>query len=186
MTSDAIKARNRANARQSTGPKSACGKAVVAGNARKHGATARPDPESIELWLAIIMDDPEITTRGFVPLDDLGFKGLALAHAEAKLATTERALQGFHTARTYPRGLEEETLEAMQQFLVAFKQPTNIPRDAQFLDTRPRSATRQDAKDDVPRNLKRYAAEARAQKRKALKAWIAAGGAAHHSRIADQ
>ena len=44
MTREDIAARNRANAQTSTGPKTARGKAAVAGNARRHGATARPDP----------------------------------------------------------------------------------------------------------------------------------------------
>ncbi|MDU8913509.1 hypothetical protein [Aestuariicoccus sp. MJ-SS9] len=47
MTDGAITARNRANATQSTGPRSATGKAVVAQNARQHGATAQPDRERV-------------------------------------------------------------------------------------------------------------------------------------------
>ena len=88
MSSDAIRARNQANARRSTGPKTARGKAAVAGNARKHGATRPPDPESVVTWLAIIRDDPEITTQDLVPQDDLGFRELALARAEARLVQT--------------------------------------------------------------------------------------------------
>ncbi|MFA8444031.1 hypothetical protein [Yoonia sp.] len=48
MTTDPITIRNKANARKSTGPKSAAGKAVVAGNARKHGVTGRPDPGRVK------------------------------------------------------------------------------------------------------------------------------------------
>ena len=67
MSSDPITARNRANAQKSTGPKTAEGKAIVAGNARQHGATARPDPGSVAAWLAIILDRPEITPGDLLP-----------------------------------------------------------------------------------------------------------------------
>src|SRR5437016_13989500 len=41
MASDRKRAANRDNARKSTGPKSAQGKAKVSGNARRHGFSAR-------------------------------------------------------------------------------------------------------------------------------------------------
>ena len=39
MTAEAIVRRNRRNARLSTGPRTALGKAIAAGNARSHSAT---------------------------------------------------------------------------------------------------------------------------------------------------
>ena len=40
MSGADIAARNRANAQKRTGPRTVEGKAIVAGNARRHGATA--------------------------------------------------------------------------------------------------------------------------------------------------
>ena len=50
--------RNKRNAQHSTGPKSAGGKAIVAQNARRHGATAAANPAEIETWLRVILDTP--------------------------------------------------------------------------------------------------------------------------------
>ena len=72
MSADHIAARNRSNAQNSTGPKTAKGKAVVAGNARKHGVTGRPDPDRIQKWLAIILNQPNISLADLMPDDDHG------------------------------------------------------------------------------------------------------------------
>ena len=68
MTDDRITARNRANAQKSTGPKTPLGKATVAGNALRHGATARPDPKSVAAWLEIILDRPTLGLLGSTAL----------------------------------------------------------------------------------------------------------------------
>lgn len=95
MTRDEIAARNRANASKSTGPKTVQGKAVVAGNARRHGATARPDPAAVATWLRIILDDPDITAKALVPTDARGYRALMLAQAEVQLVTATNALRDF-------------------------------------------------------------------------------------------
>lgn len=95
MTRDEIAARNRANAAKSTGPKTEQGKAVVAGNARRHGATARPDPAAVATWLRIILDDPDITAEAFVPTDARGYRALMLAQAEVQLVTATNALRAY-------------------------------------------------------------------------------------------
>jgi hypothetical protein len=177
MTSDAIRARNRSNARKSTGPKTARGKAAVAGNARKHGATSPPDPESVVAWLAIIRDDPAITAQDLVPQDDLGFCGLALAQAEAKLAQTERALRDHEADDSDPLVPQDALHEACQHMMQAITQGRNSAHGAELLRAMMPRLQLQSLKNDLHRRLKRYVAEARAQRRKALKAWIAAGGA---------
>ncbi len=95
MTREEIAARNRVNAQKSTGPKTASGKAVVAGNARRHGATARPDPDTVATWIRIILDDPEITAEALLPINERGARALLLAQAEVQLVTAKRALRDF-------------------------------------------------------------------------------------------
>ena len=62
-----IAARNRLNAQKSTGPKTASEKALVAGNARRHGATARPYPDTVVTWIRVILDDPKMQRRPYFP-----------------------------------------------------------------------------------------------------------------------
>ena len=95
MTREEIAARNCVNAQKSTGPKTAHGKAVVAGNARRHGATAQPDPELVATWLGIILDDPDITPKALMPTDERGFRALMLAQAEVQLITAKNAHRDF-------------------------------------------------------------------------------------------
>ena len=56
MTSVRQQAANRRNAARSTGPKSECGKAIAAKNARSHGLTAAPPESEVEAWLRIILN----------------------------------------------------------------------------------------------------------------------------------
>lgn len=95
MISDAISARNRANAAKSTGPRSEAGKAVVAQNARRHGATARLDPELVSTWLKIILNTPEISHEHFTQDQESGRLALELARAEAVLCRSEQAMKDF-------------------------------------------------------------------------------------------
>ncbi len=174
MTANHIVRRNRANASESTGPRTPEGKAVVAGNARRHGATARPDPASVGLWLRIILGRPDLTLADFVPCDERRFRALALAEAEARLESCERALADFEAGRNlaapYPdhcseaelvkRALAGETLTRSEDRLV-------MRLITALFD--PRAARRLE---DPGRLLKRYRNEARARRAKAFKAWI--------------
>ena len=95
MSPDRITARNRANAQKSTGPNSARGKAVVAQNARRHGATSKPDPTSVAAWLKIILDTPDLNAGDMLG-DDIRIScALALAEAEVRMWTTQSALDAF-------------------------------------------------------------------------------------------
>ncbi|QIQ87525.1 hypothetical protein [Erythrobacter sp.] len=107
MSADHLTRRNRANAKKSTGPRTARGKARVAGNARKHGATAQPDPQRVASWLAIILDRPEISGQDFTPADDRGYRALALAQAEARLNAAEQALRDLEKQHTATSRREE-------------------------------------------------------------------------------
>ncbi len=90
-----IAARNRSNARNSTGPKTALGKASVARNALRHGATSAPDSASVADWLKIILNTPEISHEHFTPDGENGRLALELARAEAVLCRSEHAMTDF-------------------------------------------------------------------------------------------
>ncbi|WP_050929908.1 hypothetical protein [Aestuariivita boseongensis] len=190
MTSDRITARNRANARKSTGPKTKHGKDISAGNARRHGATARPDPESIAAWLGIILDRPDITIKDLLPSDEAGYRALALAEAEVKIVAAERALLEFEAGLAPPR--------------LKSRKPPLIPKEDPDLDNivnlmkeklkteectkaerrKAEAALKTLARMRAPRVsyysqnghhrlLRRYLSEARSKRRKAFEAWAA-------------
>jgi len=179
MTRDEIAARNRANAAKSTGPKTAQGKAVVAGNARRHGATALPDPAAVATWLRIILDDPDITAGAFVPTEERGYRALMLAQAEVQLVTATNALRAHEagmplilrlgkqlTGRDIMEGLASGELPRRDRS----RSQAQVYRDILVRRAELRSAERQQ------RLFKRYWGEARAQRPKAFLAWLLVSG----------
>lgn len=181
MTTDRIAGRNRANARYPSGSGTARGRTRSAGNARRHGATARADPEQAAIWLSIILDRPGITLQDALPSDARGACALALAEAEVRLLAAQRALRRFeagregaddvlHTLRT----LREDILEALierggtrTEITIAVSLLTRILR------LEDRSARTGDRRQ---RLLRRYLREARARRQRAFSAWIAISG----------
>jgi hypothetical protein len=109
MRGEDIAARNRDNAQKSTGPRTVGGKAIVARNARRHGATGRPDRESVARWLAVILDRPEITPADLKPEDEVGYRARALAEAEARLISAERALREFEAGTAEPSTAQRQS-----------------------------------------------------------------------------
>lgn len=95
MTSSLITARNKANAKKSTGPKTAAGKARVSGNAWRHGATARTDLGSVATWARIILDRPELTLADLLKDSVRMAAALALAEAEVQLVSAQATLDEF-------------------------------------------------------------------------------------------
>ena len=173
MTSD-IARRNRANAAKSTGPRTPAGKAAVCGNARRHGATAKPNPARVGLWLRIILGRPDLTLARFLPCDERSFRALALAEAEARLESCERALADFEAGRNlaapYPDHCSDA--ELVKRALAGESLTPSEDRLVMRLITAlvdPRTARRLE---DPGRLLRRYRNEARARRKKAFKAWI--------------
>jgi hypothetical protein len=96
-------ARIRASAQQkSTGPRTLEEKATMAGNTRRHGVTGRPDRERVALWLAVILDRPEITPADLMSEEEFGNRPPALAEAEARLISADMALRGFEAGTAKP------------------------------------------------------------------------------------
>ncbi|PWK53144.1 hypothetical protein [Silicimonas algicola] len=178
MTSDEIAARNRANAGRSTGPRTAPGKAMVASNALRHGATARPDPGSVAGWLAIILDSPHITPGDLLPADECGVRALALAQAEAHLVAAERALQAFETGAAKPgectKDLRETADLIMDELLEFVGTRREVRPDLSILRRIARVETEETMSGgERHRLLRRYLREARTGRRHAFEAWAA-------------
>lgn len=178
MSSNHITRRNQANAQKSTGPTSAEGKAKVSQNARRHGATAQPDPQSVATWLAIICDRPDLTPSDLMPADDMGYRALALAAAEVRVAASEQALI------TFEREALEQPAEPPTSLELTYQVLRNNFANENVTKREVRSVARLLHNDEVRkladaslggrmhRLLKRYLAEARSKRRKAFAAWL--------------
>jgi hypothetical protein len=178
VTPEAITTRNRANAAKSTGPRSTAGKAAVAQNARRHGATARPDRERVAIWARIILDTPDLGPTDLLT-DDIRIQcALVLASAEARFAGATRALEDFEAGAAPPADAEETLRSDIGQVLNAFAgQPISKAERDEALDliARMQKETTETAQahDRRHRLLKRYWREARAQRKRAFRDWLA-------------
>ena len=178
MTSDTITARNRANAAKSTGPRSDAGKTVVAQNARKHGATARPDPERVVAWARIILDTPDLGPIDLLADDTRTRSALALARAEARLAEATRALDEFEAGIAPPSDEEEpieEQIIEIRAMLDGMPMSARDRRTGMSLIAGLQKALNRETMQGGPHHklLKRYWREARAQRRRAFHEWLA-------------
>jgi hypothetical protein len=179
VTSASIIKRNRANAKKSTGPRTAQGKATVSANARRHGATARVDPEQVARWLGVILDQPSLGLDDILSSDDdrIG-SALALAEAEMRLARSENLLKAF----------EIEAQDSEDKYLKIYR--GSLPVIAGFNASLPsggrltgaRKILKQIAIGKVDgkilggwrhKLLLRYRNEARARRRRAFQNWVA-------------
>lgn len=176
MSSDDISRRNRANAKNSTGPKTRKGKARVAENARKHGATAQPSPASVATWLAIILDQPQLTPSDLMPQDDAGYRALALAGAEARLIAAENAWHEFEQNHASVTPREELGFDEFVERVLPASEfgPNRHARVTEVLELQYSAQLSQMAQEKRERHrlLKRYLAEAKSKRRKAFAAWL--------------
>lgn len=177
MTPDQIAARNRRNATKSTGPKTAEGKVIVAGNARRHGATSEPDPESIVAWLAIILDKPGLAPEDLLPNDERGLHALALAEAEVRLVAAERALRELENGQARPSAVTQDIIDMADLFKAELQNSKATARELKSGFSLLARISRLKAYETQPggkrhRLLKRYVREAQTQRRRALRAWL--------------
>lgn len=81
-------------------------------NARRHGATARPDPETVALWLKVILCKDALSTDDLHPSDAAGQAALQLAQAEARRLAAELATDAAITSEP-ERGSDLALFEEM-------------------------------------------------------------------------
>lgn len=184
MTRKSVTARNRANAASSTGPKTAEGRAVSAMNARRDGATGKPDQALVGAYLSVILDQPYLSLGDLVSPDEATQKALALAQAEARLVVAQNALTAFEAqgSATNPQGFGgagaiEEAATFWLNDLVSSEKSRR--REALRCIAVLEGCVRQQKKQRAPnparayRLLVRYVSEAKAARGRALAAWLA-------------
>ena len=177
MTSGRQLAANRANARRSTGPKTAAGKARSAGNARRHGLTAPPEMGALRAWYRLILADPGASPD---PLERDPRRRAArnLAEAEAQLQRVRLAEEQYlrNPEGDLSRG-ERDMIDA-EGILLAGAEYSGWDRRGRWLMgrvskmMRRETERRQKSQKRLGRTLTRYRGEAEARRRKALRRWI--------------
>ena len=178
MTQQHIIARNRANAQKSTGPRSEQGKSIVSNNARRHGATARPDPKGVAIWLTIIRDTPDLAPHELLPSNDGDFRALELAQAEVRLLAAREALHQFEAGNAEP--VEDvDDLQGLKRYLIdelaSDKTSALERRSAKSVLAHIAKLAAQETQIGGKRHrlFKRYLGEACSQRRRAFDAWVA-------------
>ncbi|WP_223428986.1 hypothetical protein [Tateyamaria pelophila] len=177
MTSDKIAARNRANAQKSTGPKTARGKAVVSRNAQRHGATSKPDPQSVAAWLQIILDDPALEPEAFLNDDRRMTTAMALAVAEVRLSSAKASLVRFENGEAPISDKVVELENLIENLTGAYREAGITKRESQSYLSILRYLKRRALSDAAPsrknyRLLRRYVREAKALRKKAFQNWL--------------
>jgi len=182
MTSASIIKRNRANARKSTGPLTAQGKATVSANARRHGATSKPDPASVAAWLQIILDKPNLEPTDLLAEDTRLANALALAEAEVRLCIARAALDAFERGEA-PAPDFVENMEHCRQLIVEELQFEKLTKRQISLDLSLLGRLHKIIADNSVLGgkrhllLRRYAREARGHRKRAFQNWLDHGGA---------
>ncbi len=176
---------NRANAKKSTGPRSAAGRARTSGNARRHGLTAPLPWKDVLRWYRLITDDPEALPTAN-PGEEGGSAALRLAEAEAHL---ERCLKAerSHTDLMFERAMDNIDFWRTDVSIRMDRDPFDVSVWSLWLANQDKmsdpsltggakiliriSEGRPVALHRRQRILHRYRLEAEARRRKALKAW---------------
>lgn len=177
MTSPAVTKRNRQNAKSSTGPKTAAGKARVSSNARRHGATAQPAPSAVSAWLAVILDRQDIKPSDLIPGDERGFRAMALARAEAQLFAADVSLRDFEADAIAPDEEVPGLVSDATTMLRELSGHAGRSRDMQINTTLLRMLRWTDRENRVLARgrhtlLKRYLREARGHRKRAFQVWL--------------
>jgi hypothetical protein len=169
---------NRANARKSTGPQSEAGKAQVARNAVHHGATGQPTASQVSDWFRIITNRSEYRAGSLVTSDDTTRRALALADAEARLVAAETALADLEATEALQVQTELNTVSSAALLQAIATADRSI--SGETYDQSPPTASdieelalRFNVVGRRRRLLKRYVREARAQRKRAFRSWLA-------------
>ena len=175
MTTRPTKSQHQASAQPSTG--TAGKKPTPTQNAHRHGATARPDPETVALWLKVILGKDALSPDDLHPTDATGRAALQLAQAEAKRLAAELATDAAITPEP-ERGSELALFEEIYVHIedLTFGDFLNAEgmREAQIRLKRAAKWMAKLSGNDTRRLdlLIRYEREAQLARRKALDAWL--------------
>ena len=164
--------------RRATGPKTAQGKAVSARNARKHGLNAPPDEDLVTAWLNVILNSGADTEEEPNANESKHEAALRLAIAEARY---HRALHKVDTHEMEPPSAQRCATKLHDDICTVFdRMPKRIfdepadPYDLAYVNFAVKQLEQMFAQISRERRLyKRYLGEARAQRKKALRAWCA-------------
>ena len=164
--------------RRATGPVTAAGKAISAQNARRHGLSAEPAADLVRAWFNVILDNPGDTYEE--PNADTPRRELALRLAIAE-ARYHRALDKLETHATKQNSAQvwaNEFRGIMHQEIAYLVHEGRDGRpNLTALEYANSALWRMERLSrDVERErrlYRRYLGEARAQRRKALRAWCA-------------
>ena len=164
--------------RRATGPITAEGKAISSQNARRHGLNAPPEEYLVTVWFNLILNNGEDALEEPNASDPRRAAALRLAIAEARY---RRALHKVDTHDAEPNSVQQVANKLYADVrLVLDGMPRKIsagpadPFDLEYAEFGLRQVEKLLAEASRARRLyRRYLGEARAQRRKALKAWCA-------------
>ena len=164
--------------RRATGPTTAEGKAISSQNARRHGLSAEPDGDLVAAWFNAILDHGQDAYEEPNASDPRREVALRLAIAEARY---HRALHKVDTHDWEPNSAQQVANKLLADVrLVLDGMPGQISEgpadsfDLEYAEFGVRQLERLMVEVGRERRLyRRYLGEARAQRRKALRAWCA-------------
>ena len=165
-----------ANSTPSTGPITNAGKAISSQNARKHGLNAPPEGALVSLWFNIILNNCRDDQEEPSAADPRREAALRLAIAEARY---HRALHKIDTHESEPGSAQQLAMKLRQEIRdVLDDMPKKIadgppdPHALAYANFAIKQLEELFAQISHERRLyKRYLGEARAQRKKALRAW---------------